>query len=272
MVADPRRLEQVFLNLLSNAVKFTPPDGLITVHVAASGDAAHVRVVDTGAGIEPAFLPHVFERFRQADSAPTRSVGGLGLGLFIAHQLVEAQGGLIRVDSEGAGRGATFTVTLPAAVGAAAPRHTTANASAPPPPEQRDTLPVLDGIRVLLVDDEPDAREVMTSALETCGATVVSAASVPEALRILVGTDVDLLLADIAMPGQDGYELIRTIRAMPSARIAAIPAAAVTAHARDDERERALTAGFQMRLIKPIDPVALARAVAVLAANARTPS
>jgi signal transduction histidine kinase/DNA-binding NarL/FixJ family response regulator len=271
VVADPRRLEQVFLNLLSNAVKFTPPDGLITVHAAASGDTAHVRVVDTGAGIEAAFLPHVFERFRQADSAPTRGVGGLGLGLFIARQLVEAQGGVIRVDSDGAGRGATFTVMLPAAVGAGAVRHTTADASAPPPPEQRDTLPVLDGIRVLLVDDEPDAREVMASALETCGATVVPAASVGEALQILAGTDVDLLLADIAMPVQDGYQLIRAIRAMPSARAAAIPAAAVTAHARDDERERALAAGFQMRLIKPIDPVALARAVAVLAANAPDP-
>jgi signal transduction histidine kinase/ActR/RegA family two-component response regulator len=272
VVADPRRLEQVFLNLLSNAVKFTPPDGSIAVHVEVSGESAHVRVVDSGAGIEAAFLPHVFERFRQADSAPTRSVGGLGLGLFIARQLVEAQGGVIRVDSEGAGRGATFTVTLPAAAGGGALRHTTASASAASLPEPRELMPVLDGIRVLLVDDEPDAREVMASALETCGATVMCAASAREALQTLARTDVDLVLADIAMPVQDGYELIRAIRAMPSARLAAIPAAAVTAHARDDERARALAAGFQMHLTKPIDPTALARAVAVLAANARSTS
>jgi signal transduction histidine kinase/ActR/RegA family two-component response regulator/PAS domain-containing protein len=270
VVADPRRLEQVFLNLLSNAVKFTPRDGLITVHAAASGESAHVRVVDTGAGMEPAFLPHAFERFRQADSGPSRSVGGLGLGLFIAHQLVEGQGGVIRVDSEGVGRGATFTVTMPACEGVGALRHTAATASAASPPEPTAPMPVLDGIRVLLVDDEPDAREVMASALETCGATVFSAASTPEALETLARSDVHLLLADIAMPGQDGYQLIRAIRAMPSPHLAAIPAAAVTAHARNDERERALAAGFQMHLTKPIEPAALARAVAVLAANARS--
>jgi len=228
-----------------------------------------VRVVDTGAGIDPGFLPHVFERFRQGDSAATRSVGGLGLGLFIARQLVEAQGGVIQVDSEGAGRGAAFTVTLPAAVGGAV-LHPPANAAAIAPLESREPMPVLDGIRVLLVDDEPDAREVMASALEACGAKVVSAASAREALQTLVHTDVDLLLSDIAMPEQDGYELIRAVRAMPSARLSALPAAAVTAHARDDERERALSAGFQMHLTKPIDPVALARAVAALTANVRS--
>ena len=265
VVADPRRLEQVFLNLLSNAVKFTPPNGHIAVDAAASGDSAQVRVVDTGAGIEPGFLPHVFERFRQADSAPTRSVGGLGLGLFIARQLVEAQGGVIRVDSDGAGRGATFTVTLPTAAATGALVHAAASAPAASEAEMREPMPALDGIRVLIVDDEPDAREVMVSALESCGATVVSAASAREALQTLTGTgEVDLMLADIAMPGQDGYELIRAVRAMPSS-LAGIPAAAVTAHARDDERERALAAGFQMHLTKPIDPAALARAVAALA-------
>ena len=272
VMADPRRLEQVFLNLLSNAVKFTPRDGLITVHAAASGESAVVCVRDTGAGIEPSFLPHVFERFRQADGAPTRSVGGLGLGLFIARQLVEGQGGVIRVESEGAGRGATFTVTLPAAVGASAARHPPASAPAAALAGPREPMPVLEGIRILLVDDEADAREVMASALLACGATVVSAPSAQEALDILARTDVDLLLSDIAMPGQDGYALIREIRALPSSRLAAIPAAAVTAHARNDERERALAAGFQMHLTKPIDPAALARAVALLAANARSSS
>ena len=267
VVADPRRLEQVFLNLLSNAVKFTPRGGQVTVEVKASEGSAEVRVADTGAGIDLAFLPHVFERFRQADSAPTRSAGGLGLGLFISRQLVEAQGGTIRADSEGPGSGATFTLTMPAGVGSSASRHMTPNAAAGTPPEQEEPMPVLDGISILLVDDEPDAREVMASALESCGATVISASSAREALETLASTEIDLLLSDIAMPGQDGYELIRDIRALPSARLAAIPAAAVTAHARDDERERALSAGFHMHLTKPVHPVALATAVASLATS-----
>jgi signal transduction histidine kinase/ActR/RegA family two-component response regulator len=267
VVADPRRLEQAFLNVLSNAVKFTPRDGRIAVGVEASDESVQVQVVDTGAGITPDFLPHVFERFRQSDSATTRNAGGLGLGLFIARQLVEAQGGAIRAESDGPGRGATFTITLPAGVGARAVHHTTASAG---PPELPETMPVLHGIRVLLVDDEPDAREMMSSALETCGATVVSTASARDALETLARTEVDLLLADIAMPGQDGYELIREIRAMPSQRLANMPAAAVTAHARDDERARAIAAGFQMHLTKPVHPGALARAVAALALDAQS--
>lgn len=262
--ADPRRLEQVFSNLLSNAVKFTPPGGRISVDVKAADGTARVRVLDTGGGIDPAFLPHVFERFRQADSAPTRTAGGLGLGLFISRQLIEAQGGTIRAESDGPGRGATFTVTLPAGALASA-RHVSASAAGAHA-DQQQPMPALDGIDVLLVDDEPDAREVMAAALEACGATVICAASAPEALETLAHTDVDLLLSDIAMPDHDGYELIRNVRAMPSARLATLPAAAVTAHARDDERERALAAGFQMYLIKPVHPSALATAVAALAA------
>jgi signal transduction histidine kinase/CheY-like chemotaxis protein len=267
VVADPRRLEQVFLNVLSNAVKFTPQNGRITVDVALSDQSAIVRVTDTGIGIEPAFLPHVFERFRQADSAPTRSVGGLGLGLFISRQLVEAQGGAIRVDSNGSGTGTTFTVTLPAAVGTAAACLASANGSAVPARDREEQMPVLTGTCVLLVDDEPDAREVMAATLESCGATVMSASSARDALETLDRADVDLLLSDIAMPGQDGCELIREIRAMPSARLASLPAAAVTAHARDDERERALAAGFHMYLTKPVLPAALAHAVATLAGS-----
>jgi signal transduction histidine kinase/ActR/RegA family two-component response regulator len=263
VVADPRRLEQVFLNIFSNAVKFTPSGGHIAVDVRVSDRDVQVSIADTGAGIAPAFLPHVFERFRQADSATTRGAGGLGLGLFIARQLVEAQGGAIRVASEGTGQGATFVVTLPVVegAGATAPRSATL-AAAPAPAEP---MPVLSGVRVLLVDDEPDAREVMASALEVCGATVLSASSSRAALDLLAHEHVDLILADIAMPGQDGYELIREIRAMPSARLSAIPAAAVTAHAREDERDRALAAGFQMHLAKPVQPAVLARAVAALA-------
>jgi K+-sensing histidine kinase KdpD/CheY-like chemotaxis protein len=264
--ADPRRLEQVFLNLLSNAVKFTPRDGQITVEATATSESAVVRVVDTGVGIDQAFLPHVFERFRQADSAPTRSVGGLGLGLFISRQLAEGQGGTIRVESDGPGRGAVFVLTLPIASGAA--HHAKPNVAARAPVEAEEPLPVLKDVRVLIVDDEPDAQEVMSSALETCGATVLSASSADDALATLEHVDIDLLLSDIAMPGQDGYELIKRIRAMPAARLATMPAAAVTAHARDDERERALAAGFHMYLTKPVHPATLARAVASLAASA----
>ena len=261
--ADPRRLEQVFLNLLSNAVKFTPREGRIEVEVRLSGPNAEVRVSDTGVGIEQAFLPHVFERFRQGDSATTRAVGGLGLGLFISRQLVEAQGGKLEAESNGPGTGATFIVTLPA-VEAAADRW---DASAAPPPGSDDRLPSLHGLSVLVVDDEPDAVEMMAAALEACGASVVSAASARDALETLEHVGVDLLLSDIAMPGEDGCELIRTIRSMPSIQLATIPAAAVTAQAREDERERALAAGFQMHLSKPVQPAALARAVAALAVS-----
>jgi CheY-like chemotaxis protein len=266
-VADARKVKQVVVNLLSNAVKFTPAGGRIAVDVELSNGTVQVAIADTGAGIPPAFVPHVFERFRQADSATTRSAGGLGLGLFIARQLVEAQGGTIQAASEGMDRGATFTVALPAAAGTA-PHPGAPTAPARPAPEER--LPALTGIRVLLVDDEPDAREVMAAALELCGAKVFLAASVRTALEVLATDDVDLLLADIAMPGQDGYDLIREIRSMGSARVSGIPAAAVTAHARDDERDRALAAGFQMHLAKPVQLAALARVVATLASEKGT--
>jgi signal transduction histidine kinase/CheY-like chemotaxis protein len=261
VVADPRRVEQVFLNLLSNAVKFTPSGGRVAIQLTASAGSVAVRVSDTGQGIDPSFLPHVFDRFRQGDSATTRSVGGLGLGLFIARHLVEAQNGTLRAESDGPDRGASFTVTLPAATAGsrlAIPRADKGSSDARQAPE-------LSGVRVLLVDDEADAREMMAAALETCGATVVAASSARDAMRTLGREPVDVLLADIAMPEQDGYELIREVRAAPGARIAGMPAAAVTAHARDDERQRALDAGFQMHLAKPIDPAALAHAVATLA-------
>ena len=263
VTADPRRLEQIFLNLLTNAVKFTPSGGRIDVDARISGQSAEVRVIDTGAGIEPAFLPHVFERFRQADSATTRMVGGLGLGLFISRQLVEAQGGRLEAESKGPGCGATFIVTMPAIETAA--DGWTSPAPATAPSEQDEAMPSLHGLSVLVVDDEPDALEVMTAALQACGATVVSASSAHDALQLLERDEVDLLLSDIAMPGEDGCQLIRTIRAMPSFHLATIPAAAVTAHAREDERESALAAGFQMHLSKPVQPAALARAVATLA-------
>lgn len=271
VAADPRRLEQVFLNLLSNAVKFTPPGGLIEIDGTMASGAVDLHVADSGAGIDPMFVPHVFERFRQADSTRARRAGGLGLGLFIARQLVEAQGGTIRVESAGSGRGATFTVTLPIAhveprMDRPAMRDAEARMAALPPS-------LLNGVRVLIVDDEPDTREVMASALETRGAIVTAAGSTRDALATLGRSDFDVLLADVAMPDEDGYELIQTVRSLPAARAAAIPAAAVTACASDHDRERALAAGFQMHLAKPVTPDALAHTVATLvASNLQRPS
>jgi len=263
VVADPRRLEQVVLNLLSNAVKFTPSGGRVEIEAARAGEWVEVHVADTGAGIEPAFLPHVFDRFRQGDTTTTRSVGGLGLGLFIARHLVEAQGGTIGVASDGRDRGATFTVRLKAVNAASSAVNTVDVRHAAE--DGDDHNPALNGIRVLLVDDEADSREMMASALETCGATVLAASSATEAIHALSHAAVDVMLSDIAMPDKDGYELIREIRATQAAPIATMPAAAVTACVRDDDRQRALDAGFQMHLAKPVHPAALARAVATLA-------
>ena len=272
VMADHHRLEQVFLNLLTNALKFTPAGGRITVDTSVAGASVDVRVADTGRGIDPEFLPHVFERFRQADSTKARRVGGLGLGLFIARHLVEAQGGTIRVQSEGVGRGATVVVSLPIARALGeAPRTPALGRDADDAGDLVDAT-LLDGVRVLLVDDEPDAREMMAAALETCGATVASAASAPDALETLSGAEFDVILADIAMPGEDGYQFIRRIRESPDARLAGTPAAAVTACASDDDRDRALAAGFQAHLAKPIRPARLARTVAMLAHLEATPT
>ncbi len=263
--ADPHRLEQVFVNLLGNAVKFTPAGGQVTVQITAPDRSIDVRVIDTGRGIDPAFLPHIFERFRQADETTARRAGGLGLGLFIARRLVDAHGGRIRAESGGEGRGSTFIVSLPAATDAQA-AHTLPDKTSPPPDVQRAGLPSLAGLRVLLVDDEAEVRDVMASVLGDCGALVTSVASAREALTLLKGGQrVNVLLSDIAMPGEDGYELIRQVRAL-SKNVADLPAAAVTAFAGAQERERALAAGFQMHLAKPLLPETLAHAVAKLAA------
>jgi len=260
IAADPRRLEQVFLNLIANAVKFTPPGGRVAVDASIGAGRVDVRVADTGAGIDPAFLPHVFDRFRQGDATASRRVGGLGLGLFIARRLVEAHGGSIAAESDGAGRGAVFTVSLPCVQASA---HV---ATAPPAPDAKPSAPrTLSGVRVLLVDDEPDALEVMSSALETCGARVTTAASAQEALESLARERFDVLLSDIAMPDADGYELIRGVRRLAPAPAARIPAAAVTAFASDEDRRRAIAAGYHTHLAKPVAPAVLAETVATLA-------
>ena len=256
---DARRLEQVFFNLLSNGFKFTDDGGRIEVAAAMVEGQIEVRVHDTGIGIDPAFLPFVFEPFRQADSGATRNYGGLGLGLSIAKQLVDAHKGVMAVDSQGTGKGATFTVRLPIM------RLTPpARVDRPgQPPDQ--AVPRLDGVRVLGVDDDPAARDIMEYALAERGAQVTVAKSAAEAFDLLLRGEFDVLLADIAMPDEDGCALLQRIRAYTDVRVASIPAAAVTAHAREEERRAVLAAGFQMHLVKPTDPATLTRAVDALA-------
>jgi CheY-like chemotaxis protein len=225
------------------------------VQVSADRSEARVVVRDTGQGIAAAFLPAVFERFRQADGSTTRRHGGLGLGLSIAKQIVEMHGGSIRAESDGAGRGSVFTVALPLADAAA-------------PMVAPDGLPVptsssLRGLRVLVVDDDQDARELLRRLLADQGCEVVCASSAERALQALEGEQVDVILTDIGMPDTDGYELLRLVR---SGRLAAIKAIAVTAFARPEDRERALTAGFDAHLSKPVDPALLLRTVMSVAA------
>ena len=256
---DGSRLQQVLWNLLSNAVKFTPVGGRIAVRVAGGGARASVTVTDSGDGIPPEFLPAVFEPFRQADASPTRTYGGLGLGLAIVKHLVEAHGGTIAASSEGRGRGATFTVTLPATPRPAGQRSPALDAPGPPPPSS------LDGLSVLVVDDDEASRTVAAAHLESHRATVLTAASAAEAIGLLSRARVDVLLADVAMPGEDGYSLLRKLRSQETA-VRTIPAAALTAFAREEDRRAALEAGFQLHLSKPIDAASLVSAVAALAA------
>ncbi len=262
---DPDRLQQVVWNLLTNAIKFTPKNGRVQVRLEKAGATAEIIVSDTGMGISPDFLPHVFERFRQLDSSSTRKHGGLGLGLAIVSQLVELHGGSIRVESPGKGEGATFTVSLPLVAAA--------SASGEEPPRVRVAAggpeiaigPVLEGVRVLLVEDEQGAREILAVALRQCGAHVMVACSASEALEILNGERaLDVLVSEIEMPGEDGYALMRSFRALEAERGGRVPAAALTAHARSEDRMRALTAGFQVHIPKPVEPAELVAVVASL--------
>jgi len=255
---DGSRLQQIMWNLLSNAVKFTDEGGRVLVRLRRSGATAEVTVSDNGVGIPPEFLPWVFEPFRQADASNTRRYGGLGLGLSIVKHLVEAHGGSISVASAGVGRGSTFTVRLPILAALPDALH-----PVPPPPVSTDAIPSLHGVSVLIVDDDDESREVVAAHLSSRQAKVIMATSAAEAFDLLQREHVDVLLADIAMPGEDGYALIRKIRAL-SARAASVPAAALTALARDEDRQQALSAGFQLHLAKPIDGRSLIAAVASL--------
>jgi len=259
VLGDPERLDQVVRNLLSNAIKFTPKGGRVGIRLERIGAHMEITVSDTGQGIPADFLPHVFERFRQADASFARSQGGLGLGLAIVRHVVELHGGTVRANSPGKAQGAIFTVRLPPApVGQVKSKLAQLKAGAPP-----GWLPVLDGFQVLLVDDEPDARALFSSVLRQSGATVTTAASAPEALELLKSSKPSVLVSDIGLPGEDGYSFIRKVKDLAAERgEEPIPAIALTAYARVEDRLRALQAGYQLHLAKPIEPMELVLAVA----------
>ncbi|HYP00065.1 MAG TPA: ATP-binding protein, partial [Pyrinomonadaceae bacterium] len=264
---DSDRLQQVVWNLLSNAVKFTPKGGRVQVRLERINSHVEIVVSDSGKGISAEFLPHVFDRFRQADGTSTRKHGGLGLGLSIVRQLVELHGGTVNVESGGEGQGATFIVQLPLMVtrrqsdAATRPRrHPTAGGGG----LSFDCPPSLEGLRVLIVDDEPDTRRLLRTVLERCGSEVTTAGSSAEALAAYAESKPDVLISDIGMPEEDGYELIGKLRAAEAGSGGRIPAIALTAYARVEDRVRALNAGFQVHVPKPIEPVELLAVVASL--------
>ncbi len=254
VLGDPDRLQQVAWNLLSNALKFTPSGGRVTAEVTAHETCAELVVADTGVGIAPEFLPHVFERFRQGDSSTTRNHGGLGLGLAIVRHLVEAHGGTVRVESAGHGAGATFVVRLPLRAASTAARAV----------EEHQQEPVasrgLSRATVLVLDDDADARDLIETIVRGAGGEPVLASSVGEALHSLRSRPVDLVIADIGMPGRDGLDFIREVRALPVEAGGSVPAIALTAYGRPEDRQRALAAGYQAHLVKPARPEAIVAA------------
>jgi CheY-like chemotaxis protein len=241
-------------NLLSNAIKFTPAGGRVVLSLGEDGGAARVSVEDDGNGVAPEFLPHLFQPFRQADSSTTRAHKGLGIGLAIVRQLVELHGGSVRAESGGEGRGARFTLCLPLAE----PSLTAADPARPAETRGRERL---DGVRVLVVEDDPDTRDGLVHALELHGADVVAVDSCARGLEALDRGRFDVLLSDLGMPGEDGFSLIRRVRARAPERGGRLPAVALSAYARADERARALLAGFDAHVAKPVEPAALAAAV-----------
>jgi CheY-like chemotaxis protein/two-component sensor histidine kinase len=261
LLGDAKRLQQVIWNLLTNAIKFTPNGGKIAISAARVNSHIEVSVSDSGQGIAADFLPHLFERFRQADSSTTRQHGGLGIGLALVKQLAELHGGTVRAESPGAGLGSTFTIFLPvAALRAEIPRSSPGRESA-----VSIVLPDLHGIKILAVDDDPDSLEPIRRILTGRNAQVQTASSVDDAMAKFSDFAPDVVLSDLGMPGKDGYELIRRIREHPFG--ANTPAAALTALARSEDRTRALTAGFQSHVTKPVaaaEIVAMVRSLASL--------
>ena len=258
VAADPDRLGQVMWNLLMNAVKFTPRGGRITVLVQPVNGYVEILVTDTGQGIAADVLPFVFDRFRQADSSSTRTHSGLGLGLALVKHLVDLHGGTVTADSAGPGCGATFVVRLPLQT-----TETRADGSLRRAHVDADAARVrLDGLRVVVVDDDPDAVDVASAILNAAGATVRTCATAPEALARVRDWRPDVMVADIAMAGEDGYSLIRKLRALDESEGGKIPAIALTAYGRADDRARSLTAGYSMHVPKPVEPAELTNAIA----------
>ena len=263
IAGDPARLQQVIWNLLSNAIKFTPRDGLVQIHVRRSAGSVDIAVSDSGAGIAPEFITHVFERFRQGDASTTRQHGGLGLGLSIVKHLIEQHGGTVRVDSEGEGRGACFTVELPATTPQLIAARPDRAPYSPPSPLTPDiVLRDLSRVKVLVVDDEPDARELINRILSDCNAIVTTAPSARAALAAFRTARPDVLVSDLGMPDMDGFELLAQVRALGSAAGGDLPAVALTAFARSEDRLRALEAGFAAHISKPVEPSQLIATVA----------
>lgn len=263
---DPARLQQVVWNLLSNAIKFTPKGGRVQVVLERVDSHVEISVIDTGLGISPEFLPYVFDKFRQADASLTREHGGLGLGLAIVKHLVELHGGSVKVESAGLSKGATFIVELPLVV---VHREQSENKDEPDLAEPGATVDdywesALNGFKVLVVDDEPDARELIRCVLEDSKAQVITAGSAREALEILMREQPDVLVSDIGMPQEDGYKFIHKVRTLPFESGGKIPAVALTAYARADDRKRALMAGYQMHISKPVEPSELIAVVSSL--------
>jgi CheY-like chemotaxis protein/two-component sensor histidine kinase len=273
---DPERLQQVVWNLLANAIKFTQPGGRVHVRMQRDGEEVELSVQDDGQGIAVEFLPFVFDRFRQADSTSTRVHGGLGLGLAIVRHLVELHGGTVRADSEGQGRGATFTVRLPCrpADSAGSERGLARAEGADEIAAPAASLGVsgqLSGMTVLVVDDEADTRELLIAVLEHHGASVMAAGCVSEALAALDQRAPHVIVSDIGMPEADGYELMRRLRALEDERRRNTPAVALTGFARPEDGARASEAGFDAHMAKPVDPVALIRVIERVAVERRTP-
>lgn len=263
VLGDPDRLQQVIWNLISNAIKFTPRQGSVSIDVDRIDPDVQIRVRDTGMGISPDFLPYVFDRFRQADSSSTRTHSGLGLGLAIVRHLVELHGGTVSAESPGKGKGATFTVKLPGRpVRVNEEMRRLSTAMQPGNPGKRPVL--RRGLRVLVVDDEADARDLVMTTLRQCQAEVTAVGSVREAMRVFVEARPDILVSDIAMPEEDGYDLIRKIRALAPEQGGNIPALALTAYSRTEDSKKILSAGFQTHLSKPVHPAQLAAAIAKL--------
>ncbi len=268
-VGDSSRLQQVVWNLLANAIKFTPSSGSIEVKVLRAGDNMEIRVSDSGEGISPAFLPFIFDRFRQADGTSTRQHGGLGLGLAIVRHLVELHGGTIKAESAGEARGATFTITLPLSP---SPQHARQRRKSTPTSKPKEDsnervapLPSLDDVHVLLVDDDADTLQILSVMLADSKATVQTAASVSEALEVLEWYKPDVVVSDLAMPNEDGYSLIKRLRALEAGCERQTPALALTSYVRVEDRARALSAGFNMFVPKPVQPDELIAAIANLA-------